>query len=92
MAGVTGEHWATARLRNVANQQTGPARGLVYFHRQPLEEFNQVGIAPVSVAREPHDLPRLAIDRQRNGTRETPLGIEPDRTRRHRNRIGLAAE
>ena len=41
------------------------------FSRQPLEEGDQFWMAPIAVARQPHDLPGRAVDRQRHGAGET---------------------
>ena len=50
---------------------------------KPLQERDQVGMAPVAVARQPHHLPGLAVDRQRLAAGEAALGVEADRARRH---------
>ena len=43
-------------------------------------------MAPIAVARQPHHLPVLAIDRQRLAAGEAALGVEADRARRQRRR------
>ena len=53
---------------------------------QSLQQFHQLGMAPVAVARQPHHLPVLAIDRQRLAAGEAALGVEADRARRQRAR------
>ena len=65
MAGMSGEHRAAARLRHVADQQSRPAGVLLRLVGQPLQQRDQVGMRPVAVARQPHHLPGLAVDRQR---------------------------
>ena len=80
MAGMAGEHRAAARLRHVADQETAPA-GLRRLVGQPLEELHQARMAPVAVARQPHHLPGLAVDRQRHGAGEAALGVEADGAR-----------
>src|ERR1700730_15228732 len=47
---------------------------------------------PVAIARQPHHLPGLAVDRQRFGGGGGALGVEPDHGRRRRRRQHLAAE
>src|SRR5579864_7812681 len=47
---------------------------------------------PVAVARQPHHLPGLAVDRQRLRTGDAAMGIEADHPRRHRCGEDLAAE
>src|SRR5258706_1238818 len=47
---------------------------------------------PIAIARQPHHLPGLAIDRQRFRTGNAALGVEADHVRRHRRRQDLAAE
>jgi len=59
---------------------------------QVFEEMNELGVAPVSVARQPHDLPSRAVDGQRFGTGKTAAGIEADHVRRPGRRLDLAAE
>ena len=41
----------------------------------------ELRMAPVAIARQPHHLPGLAVDRQRDGAGETALGVEADRAR-----------
>jgi len=91
MAGVAGEHRSAARLRHVADQDARPAGLLVRLRRQPLHQCDQVGMAPVAVARQPHHLPVAAIDRQTFGAGDAALGIEADHPCRHRRRQHLAA-
>ena len=62
------------------------------FSAEPLEEGDQFWMAPIAVARQPHDLPGRAVDRQRHGAGETTGGIEADRAGGERNRLGLARE
>ena len=92
MAGVAGQHRAAARLRHVADQDSRPAGVLARLGRQPRHQRDQVRMPPIAVARQPHHLPALAIDRQRFGAGDAALGIEADHARRHRRRQHLAAE
>jgi molybdate transport system substrate-binding protein len=62
MAGVAGEHRATARLRQVADEEPAPA-DLGSLVGEPFEELHQARIAPVAIARQAHHLPSLAVDR-----------------------------
>ena len=67
--GMAGEHGAAARLRDVADEDARPARHLRHLARETLEKGHHVRMAPHAVARQPHDLPGLAVDGQRHGTR-----------------------
>src|SRR6516165_10259869 len=67
MATVVGDHRSAARLRYVADQEAVPADLFCAF-RKSLDEANDLWIAPVAVARGPHDLPARSVDRQRHGT------------------------
>src|SRR5215471_14051831 len=91
MAGMAGEHRAAARLPHVTDEETVPA-GLGRLRREPLEERNQVRMAPIAVARESHDLPGRAVDRQRRRAGVTALGIKADGARLQIRGRGLAAE
>ena len=51
-----------------------------------------LGVAPIAVARQPHDLPGRAGDRQRHRAGEAAVGIGADRPRRTGKRRQLAAE
>ena len=64
----------------------------MYLVRQSLEQRDHGGVRPIAIARQPHHLPGLAIDRQRIRTRDAALGVEADHARRHRRRQDLAAE
>src|SRR5438046_2378885 len=44
---------------------------------QPLDQRDQVGMAPVTVARQPHHLPGIAVDRQPFRARDAAMRIEP---------------
>ena len=92
MAGVAGDHRAAARLRHVADQNAGPAGILFRLVRQPLYQRDHVGMGPVAIARQPHHLPGIAIDRQSLGARDAAMGIEAEHLRRQRRRQYLAAE
>ncbi len=91
VAGVSGQHRTTARLRHVADHQPRPAE-LRALGGQALQHVHQVWVSPVSIARQPHHLPGLAVDRQRLGAGETALGIESDDARRERGGRRPAAE
>ncbi len=91
MAPVAGHHRSAARLRHVADQQARPADRR-HLGGEPFEERDQVRMAPVAVARQPHHLPGRPVDRQRHAAGETAVGVVADRARRHRGRRGLAAE
>ena len=54
MAGVSERQRPAARLRHVADQDAVPAGGLAARSARGLDQF---GMAPVAVARQPHDLP-----------------------------------
>ena len=69
MAGVAGQHRAAARLRHVADQKAVPS-DLLGLVRQSLEKCDQLRMAPIAIARQPHDLPGRAVDRQRDGARK----------------------
>jgi hypothetical protein len=49
-------------------------------------------MAPVAVARQPHDLPGRAVNGQRLGAGEAAAGVETDDVRRPSGRHCLAAE
>ena len=83
MAPVAGDHRAAARLRHVADQQAGPADRR-RFVGEAFEELDQLGMAPVAVARQPHHLPGRPVDRQRLAAGEAAVGVVADRARLHR--------
>jgi hypothetical protein len=74
MAGMTGEHWSTAWLCHVADQEPGPADSACI-----LCELFKIGheawMAPIAIARQAHDLPSGAICRKCNTTREATSRI-----------------
>ena len=86
MARMAGEHRAAARLRHVADEEPGPA-DLGAFLGEPLEELHQARMSPIAVAREPHHLPGLSVDRQRGGAGKAALGVEADDARFERRRL-----
>ena len=59
MAGVAGDHRPAQRLAHVADVEAGPAEagGLP---RQVHQELDELRVAPVAVARQPHRLPGRA--------------------------------
>ncbi len=63
VAGVAGQRRTAARLPDVADQYAGPAGVLVRLDRQPLQQRDHVGMSPIAVARQPHHLPGVAVDR-----------------------------
>ena len=69
MAGMAGEHGPAARLRHVADEESAPADFFGFFG-EAFEESDQLGMSPVAIARQPHDLPGRAVDRQREGAGE----------------------
>jgi hypothetical protein len=91
VAGMTGQHRTATGLRHVADQEPGPA-GLGASFGQALDVFYQARMPPIAVAREPHDLPGGAIDRQRLGAGEAAFGIEAEHLRLELRWRGLAAE
>src|SRR4029079_5385866 len=66
-----------AGLRHVADQEPGPA-GFRRLAGQALQKIDQLGMSPVAIAREPHHLPRAAVDRQRRRSGKATLRIEAD--------------
>jgi hypothetical protein len=80
MAGVAGEHGATARLGHVADQEPVPTNlpGIV---GEPLNEGDEPWVSPIAIARHPHDLPTLAGDGQLGRAGETAVVIGANRPR-----------
>ena len=61
--------------------------------RQLLHQRDELGVAPIAVAREAHGLPRRTVDGQRRGACETSLGVEADGSCRHGRRgLGRAEQ
>ena len=81
MGGVAGQHRAAARLGNIADQNAVPDAFGLRLAREALEESDHRRIPPHAIAREAHDLPGLAVDRQRFRSGETAARIEADRAR-----------
>ena len=81
MGGVAGQHRAAARLRNVADQNAVPDAFGLRLAREALEEGDHRRIPPHAIARQAHDLPGLAVDRQRLRAGETAARVEADRAR-----------
>jgi hypothetical protein len=46
-----------ARLRHIANQDATPAGGFGGQWREPFQEFHQLRMPPIAIARHPHHLP-----------------------------------
>ena len=84
VAGMAAQHRPAAGLGKVADQQARPAVVLARLDGQLLHQRDEVGMAPVAVARQAHGLPRGAVDGERLGAREASLGVEADRASRHR--------
>jgi hypothetical protein len=59
---------------------------------EPFDEANELRIAPIAVARRPHDLPIRSGHRQRYGAGEAAGGIVADRARRSAQRLRFARE
>jgi hypothetical protein len=70
-----------ARLRHVSDKDAGPARFLLRLHGKPLHQCDHVGMRPVAVARQPHHLPGLAVDRQALRAGDAAMGVEADHAR-----------
>src|SRR4029077_712485 len=81
MAGMACKQRTTARLRHVADEETVPT-GFHPLAGQLLDEFDELRMAPISIARDAHHLPRLAVDRKRHGTGDAAPGVEADGARR----------
>ncbi len=92
MAGMAAQHWAAPRLRYVSDHQTGPTVLLARIRGQPLEQSNELGVAPVAVARQSHHLPGRPVDRKCRGAGEAASGIGAEGARRHIGRRLLGAE
>ena len=81
MGGVAGQHRAAARLGNVADQNAVPDAFGLRLAREALEEGDHRRIPPHAIARQAHDLPGFAVDRQRLRSRKTAARVEADRAR-----------
>ncbi len=93
VAGVAARHRAAAGLGQIAHEQAGPAVLLLGFRREALDQIDQLGMAPVAIARQAHRLPRGPVDRERLATGKTALGVEADRARgERRRRLGGAEQ
>ena len=77
MRGVAGAHRTAAWLGHVADQQPGQPSACA-ASAKPLDEGDQLRVAPVTVARQPHRLPGRTVDRQGRAAGETALGIAAD--------------
>ena len=74
-------HRTAARLRHVADQKPVPS-GLLGVLTKPLDESDQLRVAPIAIARQPHHLPGRARDRQLLGAGHAALGVAADGARR----------
>jgi hypothetical protein len=72
---------AAARLRQVADQDAGPAGGLGGERREALEELDQLRMAPIAVARVAHHLPVRPVDRQLDAALQAAARVIADRLR-----------
>ncbi len=77
MRGMTGEHRAAARLRDVTDEQAGPAV-LCCIAGQFFQKTDHARMTPAAVARKAHDLPVRSIRRQCHSTGEASFGIKAD--------------
>ena len=73
MAHMARQHRAAAGLRNIAHQHALPAILFLSLGGELLDQIDQLGMAPRAVARQPHRLPRRAID----GKRHAAPAIQP---------------
>ena len=92
MRSMPGQHRSASRLRDVADEQPGPARFGGKLRRQALQKRDQDRMAPRAVARRTHDLPIRSVGRQGHRAAETSPLVSADRPRRARGRRHLAAE
>src|ERR1700682_971503 len=92
MACVTGAHRAAVRLRHITDQKTVPDSGVVHLKSEVLEEADQCRVAPIAVARQPHNLPSRSADGKRGATGETAGRVEPDGARLQVGRSWFARE
>src|SRR3569833_1885897 len=79
VAHVSERQRPAARLRHVADEDAVPAGRLGVGGREALEEADEVGMAPVAVARQAHDLPVLAGYRQRHAALQATARVVADR-------------
>ena len=92
MAGVAGQHRAAARLRHVPDEEARPTVERRDVVRESLEIVDQPRRPPVSVPREPHDLPMRAVQRQGLAAGKASLRVTADRLRRLIRRQARLAE
>ncbi|TWH27212.1 hypothetical protein L611_000500000420 [Aminobacter sp. J15] len=74
MGSMAGGHRSATRLRNVAQEQSGPAI-LDRIAREALQQCDHLRMAPAPVARKAHRLPGRAIGSNRDAALEAALGI-----------------
>src|SRR5262249_17349212 len=75
----------------IADEEARPAE-LRRLAGETFEQVDQPRVTPVAIARQPHDLPGLAVDRQRLRAGEAAVRVEADRAGREAGRGRLAAE
>jgi hypothetical protein len=92
MTGVSGQHGATPRLRQVAHRQSGPTRNLVHLTRKALEQPDNISMGPIAVVGQPHHLPDLAIDRQCLSACEAAFRVKADGANGQRSGQGFAGK
>ena len=81
MTGVPREHGTTARLRHVADEQARPTVVGFGVICQTFDQLDEIGVAPVPVARQAHHLPVRAVDRQWRGASKATMRIKTDHLR-----------
>ena len=91
VARMAPHHRAAARLRHVADEETGQVP-VSRPGAEPFQETDEVRMPPVAVAGEPHHLPGRAVDRQCRRAGNAAVGIKADCMGRPRARQHLAAE
>lgn len=90
--GMARDHRSAARLRNVADEKTRPSVDARQAGGEPLQEADHLRMTPVAVAGEPHDLPVLAVDRDRRRPGHAASGIAADGSRAQIGRRGAPPE
>src|SRR5215469_14058497 len=80
MAGMTSKHRTTTRLGHVAYENSVPTDALGALS-EPFDENHKAWVAPVSVARDAHDLPARAGDRKLDRAGQTAVAVSANRPR-----------